>query len=156
MLQVLSAKLRQYEQMNYQQIEKHSNLQAEQGSLKDRYLSDYKTLHMRLQDQSHIIEQKTSSCFELQLLYENDMDEVRSLTGVLQDSIASLQMKLAQSEEQLNRLLRSELLEVLCVAVVGSRNATRSDVVTAFWNEKPETRVQLLNWFSELESNGAR
>ncbi len=102
------------------------------------------------------METRTTECSQLKTLYENDMGEVRSLTGVLHESIASLQLKLAHSEEHLRRLLRSELLEVLCLSLVGSRVATRSDVITAFWNEKPETRVQLLDWFSELQTSDTR
>lgn len=56
-----------------------------------------------------MVEIKNEECLHLKLLYETDMDEVRNLTGILQDSIASLQLKLSQSDEKLRQLLRSEL-----------------------------------------------
>jgi hypothetical protein len=152
----LKSRLVKYEQLNSHYSQEHSILKAEHGSLKDRCISDYKSLHMRLQEQAQLMETRTTECSQLKTLYENDMGEVRSLTGVLHESIASLQLKLAHCEEHLRWLLRSELLEVLCLALVGSRVATRSDVITAFWNEKPETRVQLLDWFYELQTSDTR
>ena len=93
---------------------------------------------------------------QLKTSYENDMKEVQILTEVLKNSIVSLEFQLEQKHKQLQLLLRSELLDILCVTVTGSRMSTRSELVTAFWNEKPETRVQLLDWFSDLQSHETR
>jgi hypothetical protein len=149
----LNFRLEKYEMMHCLHSEEYSSFKAEQGTIKERYISDYRTLHLRLLEQSQMVEIKNEECLHLKLLYETDMDEVRNLTGILQDSIASLQLKLSQSDEKLRQLLRSELLEVLCLAVAGTRSATRTEVVTAFWNEKQDTRMQLLDWFSELQSS---
>jgi hypothetical protein len=111
---------------------------------------------MRLEEQSHVVNHTKAECSRLECLYEQDMHEVCCLTGVLQNSIASLQGTLAQKQQQLQLLLRSELLEILCLVASGSRSATRLELVTAFWNEKPETRAHLSEWFSELQTNESR
>jgi putative effector of murein hydrolase len=98
------------------------------------------------------MDQMTIAFAQLKTSYENDMKEVQILTEVLKNSIVSLEFQLEQKKKQLQLLLRSELLDRLCVTVTGSRMSTRSELVTAFWNEKPETRVQLLDWFSDLQS----
>ncbi len=98
----------------------------------------------------------TTAFAQLKTSYENDMKEVQILTEVLENSIVSLEFQLEQKNKQLQLLLRSELLDRLCVTVTGSRVSTRSELVTAFWNEKPETRVQLLDWFSDLQSQETR
>jgi hypothetical protein len=135
-----------------QQSEHIVNLKAEQSFLKDRYVHDCRILHMRLEEQSQVLKKKVEECAALRILYENDMEEVSSLTAVLKNSIASLEFQLAKAQSLLQNLLRSELLEAINLAVTGSKTVNRSELITAFWNEKPETRLQLLEWFSESRS----
>ncbi len=128
-------------------------LKSEQAFLKDRYVHDCHILHMRLEEQSRVLKQTTDEYSLLKMSYENDMEEVRSLTCVLKQSITTLELQLASTQERLQHLLRSELLEELNLAVTGSKFSKKSDLVSAFWNEKPETRVQLLEWFSDSHPN---
>jgi hypothetical protein len=130
--------------------------QESNSQQEERYRFDCKLLHTRLQQQSHSMDQMTLAFAQLKTSYENDMKEVQSLTEVLQNSIVSLEFQLGQKTQQLQHLLRSELLEMLCIALTGSRVSTRSELVTAFWSEKPETRAQLLDWFSGLQSKDPR
>ena len=152
----MKGQLKLSEQQHVQLSEQNSILKSQCEALKDRYLSDCEIFQMRLDGQSKKLAEQAEEFSRLKMAYENDMDEVKNLTDIFQNSIASLQKSLNQKEERVQLLLRSELLEMLCLAVSGSRIASRSDVVTAFWNEKPETRVQLLDWFSELQTHDIR
>jgi hypothetical protein len=139
-----------------QSCEQYTLLKSQFESLKGRYLSDSNIFQKRLDEQSQVLEDTASECSRLKIVYDHDMDELKCLTEILKNRITSLQATLQQKEQRMQLLLRSELLEILCFTVTGSRIASRSEIVTAFWNEKPDTRMQLLDWFSELQPNDTR
>ncbi len=126
---------------------------SKQPLLQHGCIEECHILRIRCEEQSHVLKQKTDEFSLLRISYERDMEEVKMLTEVLTTSMSSLEFQLAASQHRLQLLLHSEVLEEISLIVTGSKHSNRSDLIHAFWNEKPETRLQLLDWFSDSIKN---